>query len=998
MSIESGESLAKNLSLKLINGMWRFTVTFTKLTAKALIYATYKLTELLTKILSRSSSALGRALYSQALERHGIRVAKLRKLHPGEGLASLTIDRSQAHALARAVRKLGVDFSLTHMENGETVMQYSARDAETIQVATKVIRDLTTQTTLQRETAEALDQPTRLTPEKASAIEGMKTIATRENTPAPALTATLAAKTTMHDNGLIASKEWHNAEGQLHREDGPAAVYWNENGTLTSREWRQNGQLHREGGPAQITTYPDGAPKAEMWLNNGQLHREDGPALIRYSPDGTVTSSQFYTHGTQVDSLDQARPIPPAYPLTTRTITTADTTRNITVPSANQIATWQRDMSESHDLPGLREWRLDATSAQATGSPTYIAQSEGAQPTQFQRVMWTNETGQTTRSDGLTEASYDATGNLQGVGYQHENAPQTRLGSSDVPLSDYYQFDEQGRQTTTWQAGQDDAYTVRHYNNEGQLSNPTPDTPAVSTWTTRGSDDQPQRVEWRNNGVLHRNGEPAIIERSANQTRVSYYEQGQLHREDGPALAVYPGPAETTQPTIAEYYTHGHKQNPPTQDTPARTTAPLTLDELVETYGGASIDYARTELTGSADAEFILPDGTSIHTIFDTDTRQILEITYFNDDDEIHRADGPAHTTFYPDGATRIEEWMVNDELHREDGPAFVAYAPDGSVTDSVLYRDGVEITTEPPVEHIEADRNQQVLDLPTQPTPVMTNPPLEEQPLQQEEPHPEINPEPVPESRASMPVEQPAPHRDEPIEHTQPRQPLSETPNGPTRPAPAPPAQNDGAFTTPPVPSDAQMRTDLAQDQNGNWTWKGTSLPQPHEAHAPNSTIYIWDERDNIDPAIKNEVPLYVTVAPPTSQSSLPDQRAYVWGGEQSKRADGLTKVTYHPNGSPAEATWQNKPNTSTQLRAAYWHPGENGEAPQVGVWSGVVDGSPQTKYFNADGSERSTSPKVNGPDQMRASLDHQFAKDQVANLRASQDAPALSHSGPTR
>lgn len=61
---------------------------------------------------------------------------------------------------------------------------------------------------------------------------------------------------------------YHDAEGRLHRDDGPALIKPN-----GSSEWYQHGLLHRVGGPA--------AEYREMrcWYKNGKLHREDGPAL-----------------------------------------------------------------------------------------------------------------------------------------------------------------------------------------------------------------------------------------------------------------------------------------------------------------------------------------------------------------------------------------------------------------------------------------------------------------------------------------------------------------------------------------------------------------------------------------------------------------------------------------------------------------------------------------------------------------------------------------------
>lgn len=70
------------------------------------------------------------------------------------------------------------------------------------------------------------------------------------------------------------NKYWFNAEGQYHRNYGPAVE-----ATNGTKKWLQNGLLHREDGPA--VEWNDGS---EEWWLNGLLHREDGPA-IDY-PDG----------------------------------------------------------------------------------------------------------------------------------------------------------------------------------------------------------------------------------------------------------------------------------------------------------------------------------------------------------------------------------------------------------------------------------------------------------------------------------------------------------------------------------------------------------------------------------------------------------------------------------------------------------------------------------------------------------------------------------------
>lgn len=68
--------------------------------------------------------------------------------------------------------------------------------------------------------------------------------------------------------------EFHqNANGEIHREDGPAIVYGD--GTM---EWYQHDKLHRDNGPA--LDWSCLKPGAGVWFQNGKRHREDGPAVI----------------------------------------------------------------------------------------------------------------------------------------------------------------------------------------------------------------------------------------------------------------------------------------------------------------------------------------------------------------------------------------------------------------------------------------------------------------------------------------------------------------------------------------------------------------------------------------------------------------------------------------------------------------------------------------------------------------------------------------------
>ncbi len=64
--------------------------------------------------------------------------------------------------------------------------------------------------------------------------------------------------------------------GKLHRDDGPAVIYWD-----GEKRWYQHGKRHREDGPAVVATNG-----TEIWYSNDIIHREDGPALE--NGDGTV--------------------------------------------------------------------------------------------------------------------------------------------------------------------------------------------------------------------------------------------------------------------------------------------------------------------------------------------------------------------------------------------------------------------------------------------------------------------------------------------------------------------------------------------------------------------------------------------------------------------------------------------------------------------------------------------------------------------------------------
>ena len=69
-------------------------------------------------------------------------------------------------------------------------------------------------------------------------------------------------------------QEFRDAQGRLHREDGPALIHAN-----GSVKWYRHGVRHRDDGPACV--YVNGTRK---WYRGGKRHRDDGPAATY--PDG----------------------------------------------------------------------------------------------------------------------------------------------------------------------------------------------------------------------------------------------------------------------------------------------------------------------------------------------------------------------------------------------------------------------------------------------------------------------------------------------------------------------------------------------------------------------------------------------------------------------------------------------------------------------------------------------------------------------------------------
>jgi len=90
---------------------------------------------------------------------------------------------------------------------------------------------------------------------------------------------------------------YYNQQGQIHREDGPALIWYYNTGSIAYEVWYINGVWHREDGPASIDYNEDGSIQYEGWYINGVRHREDGPAYIDYYNDGSICLEEWYWCG-----------------------------------------------------------------------------------------------------------------------------------------------------------------------------------------------------------------------------------------------------------------------------------------------------------------------------------------------------------------------------------------------------------------------------------------------------------------------------------------------------------------------------------------------------------------------------------------------------------------------------------------------------------------------------------------------------------------------------
>lgn len=106
---------------------------------------------------------------------------------------------------------------------------------------------------------------------------------------------------------------WHDANGELHRLDGPAMIDPND----LVEYWYLHGKQHRNGGPAVENKLLPGHLAPAEWWRHGERHRTDGPALVNLPgmpqwwvndqpvPDNQVITLRNLCRYGKADDLEQ---------------------------------------------------------------------------------------------------------------------------------------------------------------------------------------------------------------------------------------------------------------------------------------------------------------------------------------------------------------------------------------------------------------------------------------------------------------------------------------------------------------------------------------------------------------------------------------------------------------------------------------------------------------------------------------------------------------------
>lgn len=184
------------------------------------------------------------------------------------------------------------------------------------------------------------------------------------------------------------------------------------------------------------------------------------------------------------------------------------------------------------------------------------------------------------------------------------------------------------------------------------------------------------RETWRQEGDLHRLDGPAVAVKDlkGNMVLSEWYRYGQLHREDDEPAYVEDNGATRTE----IWATHG---KPCRNDKPARLVTDLASGVVVE-----EIYYWRGHEHRDGGPAFIRRSAKT----------GIVTAEHWTFLGEANRREGPSIIHRDEDGTTLTEQWKEQGKLHRKDGPAVIYYSPeDGTEQTRRYYQSGKSIPDE---------------------------------------------------------------------------------------------------------------------------------------------------------------------------------------------------------------------------------------------------------------------------------------------------------------
>jgi antitoxin component YwqK of YwqJK toxin-antitoxin module len=69
----------------------------------------------------------------------------------------------------------------------------------------------------------------------------------------------------------------------------------------------------------------------------------------------------------------------------------------------------------------------------------------------------------------------------------------------------------------------------------------------------------------------------------------------------------------------------------------------------------------------------------------------VLREVYLNENNKMHREDGPAEIMYYSNRQVCSEKYYIEGRLHRIDGPAYIGYSGNGIVEVEEYFLNGIK-------------------------------------------------------------------------------------------------------------------------------------------------------------------------------------------------------------------------------------------------------------------------------------------------------------------